>query len=54
MAHVADHLSFATLAELERVVTERCRFSIAISSDPGQTSIGGPSQTSQPNQPEIV
>ena len=25
MAHVADHLSFATLADLERVVTERCR-----------------------------
>src|SRR5215210_5656162 len=25
MAHVADHLSFATLADLEQVVTERCR-----------------------------
>src|SRR3954453_14893825 len=25
MAHVADHLSFETLADLEHVVTERCR-----------------------------
>jgi hypothetical protein len=25
MAHVADHLSFATFADLERAVTERCR-----------------------------
>ena len=25
MAHVVDHLSFGTLAELEQVVTERCR-----------------------------
>ncbi len=25
MAHVADHLSFATLAELERAVADRCR-----------------------------
>jgi hypothetical protein len=25
MAHVADHLSFVTFAELEHVVTERCR-----------------------------
>src|SRR5918912_3372721 len=25
MAHVADHLSFATLADVERVVAERCR-----------------------------
>jgi hypothetical protein len=24
MAHVADHLSFDTLADLERAVTERC------------------------------
>ena len=24
MAHVADHLSFATLADLERAVAERC------------------------------
>jgi hypothetical protein len=25
MAHVPDHLSFGTLADLEQVVTERCR-----------------------------
>jgi hypothetical protein len=25
MAHVADHLSFATLADLEQVITARCR-----------------------------
>jgi len=25
MAHVADHLSFATLADLERAVADRCR-----------------------------
>ena len=25
MAHVADHLSFETLTDLEQVVTERCR-----------------------------
>ena len=25
MAHVADHLSFATLADLECAVVERCR-----------------------------
>jgi hypothetical protein len=25
MAHVADHRHFATLADLEQVVTERCR-----------------------------
>jgi hypothetical protein len=25
MAHVADHLSFETLADLEHVVTARCR-----------------------------
>jgi hypothetical protein len=25
MAHGADHLSFETLADLERAVTERCR-----------------------------
>jgi hypothetical protein len=25
MAHVADHLSFATLAALERAVEDRCR-----------------------------
>ena len=25
MVHVADHLSFASLAELEQVVTECCR-----------------------------
>jgi hypothetical protein len=24
MAHVADHLSFETLADLEQAVTERC------------------------------
>src|SRR5215211_7171996 len=29
-------------------------FSIAINSNPGQTSTGGPSQTSRPNQPETV
>jgi outer membrane immunogenic protein len=29
-------------------------FSIAISSNPAQTSIGGPSHSSRPNQPEIV
>ena len=25
MAHAADHLSFATLADLEQVITARCR-----------------------------
>jgi len=25
MAHVADHLSFETLADLERAVADRCR-----------------------------
>ena len=25
MAHVADHLSFATLADLECAIVERCR-----------------------------
>ena len=49
MAHVADHLSFATLADLEYVLPSAVAVSIAISSNPGQPSTGGPSQTSRPN-----
>jgi hypothetical protein len=51
---------FATLAALEQVVISSKSsprvvvFSLAISSNPAQTSTGGPSQTSRPNQPETV
>src|SRR5688500_18315099 len=54
MAHVADHLSFETLAGLEQAVTQRCIALEGISSNQGQTSTGGPSRSSRPNQPETV
>src|SRR3712207_2972558 len=46
--------SFETLADLERVVANRCRASMAIRSASGQTSTGGPTQPPRANQPEIV
>ena len=54
MAHVADHLSFATFLISSTSSPSAVAFSIAISSNPAQTSICGPSQTSRPNQPETV
>ena len=46
---------FATLADLEHVVTERCRVSQSRSAQASaQTSTGGPSQLSRSNQPETV
>src|SRR4051812_35117134 len=47
MAHVADDLSFATLADLEHVVTERCRvllpFLARLHLPPNLRMIGGSS-----------
>ena len=37
MAHVADHLSFATLADLEQVVAQRCRILNGDQLKPGTT-----------------
>ena len=54
MAHVADHLSFETLTDVEQAVTERCRILNGDQLRPGKTSIGGPSQLPRPDQPEIV
>ena len=45
---------FGTLAELEHVVAERCRILNRDQLKPAQTSTGGPSQLSRPNQPETV
>jgi hypothetical protein len=46
--------SFGTLAELEQVVTERCRILNGDQLKPGTNFMGGPSQISRPNQPETV
>jgi hypothetical protein len=55
MAHVADHLSFETLADPERAVADRCRVPLGHQLRLEQTSTGGPkSQPSWPNQPESV
>jgi hypothetical protein len=42
MAHVADHLSFATLADLEQVITARCRVLNRDQLKSGTTSHGWP------------
>src|SRR5919112_1892955 len=45
---------FATLPLSSKSSPRVVVFSIAISSNPAQTSTGGPSQTSRPNQPKTV
>src|SRR3954469_1932343 len=40
--------------KLEQALASAVAFSITISSNPAQTSTGGPSQTCRPNQPETV
>ena len=45
---------FGTLAELEQVVTERCRILTRDQLKPGTNFTGGPSQLFRPNQPEFV
>ena len=42
MAHVADHLSFATLADLERAVADRCRVLEGDPLKPGTSFHGWP------------
>ena len=48
------HRSFGTLAELEQVVTERCRILNSDQLKPGTNFHWCPSQLSQPNQPATV
>ncbi len=48
------HRSFGTLAELEQVVTERCRILNSDQLKPGTNFHWWPSQLSPPNQPETV